>query len=878
MGINSGKFYDAKLMRRHYDAIKNATRKYDDKADATRAAYNEFYNNEMFRGVTADGLKRLIRDGAGQMLNDVTALHAQMVADEEYMMESFAGIVDSSSSARIEYDTLEKINEDFKGYCRRFNDNAKAVRDLVDGLNSEFGNYAYFEQPNSKNAIENFNRICGGEAGTTGFFKECQNKLVEYDENMKRYLKNRDTMDRCIDVQKRVDETSMLISGSKYTNLPAQNIEANNIDGPEKTGQDLTGKLEEFMSNIAQGLDKSLLKCSLDGLGAAGDKNALDAVSSAVMLAAAMNMGALSANVSTITGLSESDKLVLCDPKTDKYEFEILLEKCRKGYNPSQEEIAVLTQLYDEYFGKIENKTASAEDIEIAERLLKGLVTVNKPQFADESYEYQLNENLAMKILNGLDPKSLAAITICRMNIQGECGVENALGADYSMDILSFDIKMNRAGIELTMNIDQDNDGIVDIKHDKGMIVSEDSAAKYLKDMQAKDPKFGNGVSKDQLVRTLTSVRTKADMNFIECLINDDDYDDAFNLHDDLSLSAQFGLVDYQMYYYQTDADGNLIAGPNSTLTNRVPTESTEEFIKILNSALKGDPRYIQYMYVASELKAASTSDLLACYDKDNADYAILEGQFTRELNVACMYGELSKKAEDLRDSLRFPQYINITNIEQVSAEKGLAISYNTMFTDLLGTGPVGPFELDNKTTYTFYTFNGDLGEVLAKNEMRRANQLDDVFDDQLKNAILALAKDTAYGVACFAGPEAMVLAATFNLGIDVSLSQAKDSLYWAYTNTLEAAKQNTSSQIALSRIDTGSKVGSTASNILFDIMNLNMSVAASNERMSQESIKYKAMWFGTGLYTYVYDPVTKNQKVDVIFKISFISITINPI
>ena len=220
MGINSGKFYDAKLMRRHYDAIKNATRKYDDKADATRAAYNEFYNNEMFRGVTADGLKRLIRDGAGKMLNDVTALHAQMVADEEYMMESFAGIVDSSSSARIEYDTLEKINEDFKGYCRRFNDNAKAVRDLVDGLNSEFGNYAYFEQPNSKNAIENFNRICGGEAGTTGFFKECQNKLVEYDENMKRYLKNRDTMDRCIDVQKRVDETSMLISGSKYTNLP----------------------------------------------------------------------------------------------------------------------------------------------------------------------------------------------------------------------------------------------------------------------------------------------------------------------------------------------------------------------------------------------------------------------------------------------------------------------------------------------------------------------------------------------------------------------------------------------------------------------------------------------------------------------------------
>ena len=85
----------------------------------------------------------------------------------------------------------------------------------------------------------------------------------------------------------------------------------------------------------------------------------------------------------------------------------------------------------------------------------------------------------------------------------------------------------------------------------------------------------------------------------------------------------------------------------------------------------------------------------------------------------------------------------------------------------------------------------------------------------------MALAKDTAYGVACFAGPEAMVLAATFNLGIDVSLSQAKDSLYWAYTNTLEAAKQNTSSQIALSRIDTGSKVGSTASNILFDIIKL---------------------------------------------------------
>ena len=86
---------------------------------------------------------------------------------------------------------MEKINNDFKDLYLIYKERAKNVKKLVDGLNEEFGNYAYFEQPDSQTAMNAFIELCGGEDESKGYLKSCQNKLLAFDEAAKGLLNSK---------------------------------------------------------------------------------------------------------------------------------------------------------------------------------------------------------------------------------------------------------------------------------------------------------------------------------------------------------------------------------------------------------------------------------------------------------------------------------------------------------------------------------------------------------------------------------------------------------------------------------------------------------------------------------------------------------------
>ena len=194
MGINSGKFFDAELSREYYETLKNEKSLYDGKADVTRSSQNEFDANELFLGASARAMKMFIKSGTGKMLNDVTDMYSQMLSDQEYIMGTFEGLVDNSPNARMEYDTLETINKDFKGFYRRFDTLATKAHKTIENLNKEFGEEVPggFPLPNSKKPLDSFIDICGGDDSSKGYFKECQNKLAFFDETIKSYIKGRD--------------------------------------------------------------------------------------------------------------------------------------------------------------------------------------------------------------------------------------------------------------------------------------------------------------------------------------------------------------------------------------------------------------------------------------------------------------------------------------------------------------------------------------------------------------------------------------------------------------------------------------------------------------------------------------------------------------
>ena len=238
LGINRGKFFDAKLTAEYFDGMNSSVMKYNNDASDAHMAFAAFKDEPSFQGRTATATKAFIHGAVGNMLTEISEVKDTMVKHQNHIMESFETMVDSSRSARIEFDTLEKINADFKGYYRAFVNHAKDVEGLVNGLNSEFGSYAYFEQPDRRSAETGFETICGGESEGAGHFRRCQDKLVEFDEAMKSYLKGDDIVDRTISMDNRLQDAASIRGGFTPEQFVMQEMEPEHVlyDGEEVLG------------------------------------------------------------------------------------------------------------------------------------------------------------------------------------------------------------------------------------------------------------------------------------------------------------------------------------------------------------------------------------------------------------------------------------------------------------------------------------------------------------------------------------------------------------------------------------------------------------------------------------------------------------------
>jgi hypothetical protein len=225
LSISKGKFFDARKTRDYCDRMKAASEKYWGLADITSGKYDAFNENPLFRGITATALKGFINNRMGGMLKQVVSLQDQMIKDQEYLISNFELMVDSHKDARIENDTLEMINADFKGYYFEFDGYANEVKKLVNDLNSEFGHYAYFPQPDSDSARTQFWQICGAEDDEAGYFRSCQKKFEAFDQAIYTYLKGRDTVERKTDLDTRISKTTDQLTA--YTPL--------SVDPPQET-------------------------------------------------------------------------------------------------------------------------------------------------------------------------------------------------------------------------------------------------------------------------------------------------------------------------------------------------------------------------------------------------------------------------------------------------------------------------------------------------------------------------------------------------------------------------------------------------------------------------------------------------------------------
>ena len=258
MGITDGKFYDAKLSKEYYDALMKSMKDFDTNADLVRGAQDAFEGNKLYNGASATAHKKFIKNGCQKMLNDDTNMMADMKRHQEYIMSTFESMVDANPNARMEIDTLEKINVDFKAFYRRFKELTEQTHRVVDNLNAEFGReVGGFPYPDGPKALEPLINICGGDSPNNGYFKECQNMLLSYDEVIHGYLKGQDVPFNTESLNKRIKAVKELINSYAYADPKADEFKVGELDSPKvKEVKVLSKNLDEFCQEVDKYNDK----------------------------------------------------------------------------------------------------------------------------------------------------------------------------------------------------------------------------------------------------------------------------------------------------------------------------------------------------------------------------------------------------------------------------------------------------------------------------------------------------------------------------------------------------------------------------------------------------------------------------------------------
>ena len=273
-GVYSGMFYDAAKTRDYCGRMKNSAAEYHMFANETHNAFNDFVEDESFHGTTATEMKLFLAGGAGKMLTEITDMNKQMADDQDYMISAFEEMVDASPNARIEYDTLDIIGEDFRGFYGIYKDITENVRSIVSELMGEFGSYKEFKQPDGQSGLNEFIGFCGGESKSAGYISECQDKLVEFDETVSGTLKERDTIEHTQSLDNRFTEISgVLAEFSPENDIKTENQEVASITnlnfmiGPDASESAVFSSSTYTLHNLSASGTKAASPAGMMGVG-----------------------------------------------------------------------------------------------------------------------------------------------------------------------------------------------------------------------------------------------------------------------------------------------------------------------------------------------------------------------------------------------------------------------------------------------------------------------------------------------------------------------------------------------------------------------------------------------------------------------------------
>lgn len=810
---NGGKFYSAPETKKHYDNISAEFESYSKLAEALRGEMDAIATTDSYQGDDADGVKQLMYTTEPETLDMILDLHKKIEQYFADVIDAFARDVDSSPEAFLSFDMLDLIKQDFWDMLNDYNTEAKIAKEKIEEYSNKYSaKYNHtITIPDFTPGTNAFLALCGEEDGdgADDYLSKCQKMLVDFDEAMATHLADLNLMDLVDSINQRLI-AQIVEQYPELKDIKNLNVLENRYK--EIRAEELLGNPDAVLSEV--------------------DREIIDEV---------------------VT--KKYNELNTYHKVSDTYGFEDLVEEVHNGYQMTNVERKALTMTYENSFSVFDNGIASDADKDKASRLLKGLIYEKEPEHWYSSSTYETDYDLIDSILYDMDIDSMAYAVVSSFNCSGNCSKD-------ILQYITFDFENYGAGVAITFNVDCGNPYAMAPKHEEmGLYVSQYSALNYVNSIQKDNSGYGNGLDNSEVARILTYVKSRDDMDFMDCLLNDHDYSDAFAIEESkITDSAIEGLVNYHMDFYQVDDNGFLISNADGSMT-----KDTQEFISLANAALYAkecggyDKDYTTRMYLASEIQTNTFGMMLASIDRTNPDnkqvWLLGYNEFNREVMITDFYGVLATQSSlmhERRAILNGTVESTWLQIESISQNYGneINVSCYKMTQDI--NQQCDP---SKRSDYSFIlkAYDSDEGEnMLFSDNISEYAEYRDELDAEIKKQQETLGKDIIVGVSAFGGPELAITAAVACGALDTSSGQFKTSANQTWNNGMKrlgqmkyfAGAENKEKATILSNV---TMTGSLAINVSGDIYQLYMSEESYAEKLEEKDKEYKALWFGTG-------------------------------
>jgi hypothetical protein len=181
MAIHNGKFFDVEVTRAFFTDLADGYNEFNRNAKIHRGTLEDFVNTDAWQGKDAENAKKLMKANKITLLNEVLDLQAEATKLSEHILDKFRIEVDNAPDARIEYDTLWQINDDYKNLYFDYMDIHNDVESIASDSQLRFSRYGNIRIPESTNCEKAFAKLCGSDDDNAGFIYECIQKLIRFD-------------------------------------------------------------------------------------------------------------------------------------------------------------------------------------------------------------------------------------------------------------------------------------------------------------------------------------------------------------------------------------------------------------------------------------------------------------------------------------------------------------------------------------------------------------------------------------------------------------------------------------------------------------------------------------------------------------------------